>query len=254
VEGAVVMALNNGNPSYSYSAVTDAGGAYALSGIMPGTYTFRASKAGYGPDEVDNLVIPSKNPVELHLELDLISGCLRGTVTNVTHSAVSNADVAIVGTSFATKSLTGGSYALFNVPSGTYTVLGSKPADGYADKITDNVDISTCPTLLDIVLLRNLGDCTDDCTKDGICSSDCNDRGNCHFYDETAMNVCDGQRAGFVKQYSATKEIVCCSGEPYSKVSMSANFQVDAKHVARVLKPVQLPDGRLGKLIVYTFR
>jgi hypothetical protein len=109
---------------------------------------------------------------------------------------------------------------------------------------------------LDFVLNRNTGGCSDDCTLfwTSICDASCDGKGDCRFYDETAKEVCDGQSRGFLKEYSPAKNIVCCSGEPYGRADLPARFDVDAEHVARVVRPVQLPDGRLGRMVVYTFK
>lgn len=96
------------------------------------------------------------------------------------------------------------------------------------------------------------GNCNDDCTSLGsnLCSATCDGRGDCRFYDATTMALCDGKPVTSVVRYG-NQLVNCCEGSPYTP--MPAKFEVDAKHVARVVKIVQLPDGRLGKMVIYTF-
>jgi hypothetical protein len=189
-------------------------------------------------------------------------GVLSGTVEDAAGKPVVNAVVGLVSPSgLARLRLTDadGQYAFDAVPVGTYDVFVSSARYRAASRSGVYVHFSLNVldvTLANFVLVEGSTRCNDDCTMAGttICSAACEGQAACGFFDAKTMAVCNGQQAGFVKEYDVGSDVVCCDGQPYKKLNIPANFQVDAKHVARVVKAVQLPDGRLGKMVVYTFQ
>ncbi|MFH1182399.1 MAG: carboxypeptidase-like regulatory domain-containing protein [Candidatus Woesearchaeota archaeon] len=189
-------------------------------------------------------------------------GVLEGTVTNTGGVVVSGAIVTIVGESafsMTTTTAGDGTYTLPDIPVGTYDIYVTAPGYQPASQVGKYIQFSQNSldfTIANFVLVPGSVTCNNDCTLKGtvLCSAGCHGQGGCLFYDENVKVICDGQPSGFVKEYSSGLDVVCCDGVPYPKMNILANFQVDAKHVARVVKAVQLPDGRLGKMIVYAFK
>lgn len=187
-------------------------------------------------------------------------GILYGTVTNTSGAPIVGAKVRLAGiTDVFAITDSNGRYTIPDLAVGEYDVYVTHPlyqsaskADVYIHFSVNVLDVTTA----DFQLLPGSLTCNNDCTRKGttICSAACDGFAACNFYDIRARDICDGQRAGFVKEYDSTRDIVCCDGSPYNKQNIMANFQVAAKHVARVVKAVQLPDGRLGKMIIYTFK
>jgi hypothetical protein len=176
-----------------------------------------------------------------------------GTVTNVSGDVVVGALVKVVGTNFSAVTAADGTYTIEGVPEGVYDLTASKAP--YADDFSLDTDVYAEVTV-DFVLSHPSDVCEADCSyiSDSVCHADCQGKSGCWFYDDTTLSVCDGQGVGFVKNYGGGQVVECCTGQPYEKVVIPAQVDIDAEKVFRVVKVVQLPDGRLGKMVVYTFR
>src|SRR5438445_8391843 len=114
----------------SGSAVTDAGGAYAISGLAPGTYTATASASGYASQGA-SVTLTAGNTTTQNFALAPNPGTITGTVTDAgTAAPIAGATVSYSGGS--TTSDGSGAYTLANVAEGSYTVTAS--ATGYASQ------------------------------------------------------------------------------------------------------------------------
>jgi len=114
----------------SGSAVNDAGGAYAISGLAPGTYTATASASGYASQSA-SVTLTAGNTTTQNFALAPNPGTITGTVTDAgTGAPIAGAAVSYSGGSTSTDG--SGAYTLANVAEGSYTVTAS--ATGYASQ------------------------------------------------------------------------------------------------------------------------
>ncbi len=112
------------------SAVTDAGGAYAISGLAPGTYTATATASGYASQSA-SVTLTAGNTTTQNFVLAPNPGTITGTVTDAgTGAPIAGATVSYSGGSTSTDG--SGAYTLANVAEGSYSVTAS--ATGYASQ------------------------------------------------------------------------------------------------------------------------
>src|SRR6266550_1495810 len=112
----------------SGSAVTDAGGAYTISGLAPGTYTATATASGYASQSA-SVTLTTGSTTTQNFALTRPNGAITGTVTSgATGSPIGGATVSYSGGSTTTNG--SGQYTLSNVAPGTYSVSAS--AAGYS--------------------------------------------------------------------------------------------------------------------------
>src|SRR5207237_9681045 len=114
----------------SGSAVTDAGGAYAISGLAPGTYTATASASGYASQGA-SVTLTAGNTTTQNFALAPNPGTITGTVTDSgTGAPIAGATVSYGGGSTTTDG--SGVYTLANVAEGSYSVTVA--ATGYTSQ------------------------------------------------------------------------------------------------------------------------
>jgi hypothetical protein len=121
VADANVHVSSAADPAISRSATSDAGGAFAISGVAPGHYEVRASKRGYSDAVQRDVDISRASALRLVLEGGAV---IAGRVTGLSAADLRTATVQAVS-SDATASAHvdgGGSYRIDGAPTGTVRV------------------------------------------------------------------------------------------------------------------------------------
>jgi hypothetical protein len=123
--------------------------------------------------------------------------------------------------------------------------------EGYDSTSVVQYNILPKNNVIDFTLLRGPYSCEPDCTTVGsnVCRAECAGVNGCPVQPEV-NEFCDGRVSGFVYDYPDGKEVVCCTGTPYTPVK--ATFQVDSDNVLRIARPV-LYQGRFVNLILDIF-
>ena len=118
------------------SAMTDANGAFVLTGLTPGSYDLKFSASGWTTLTWNDVasVVPGSGAGGVTATLVALTRDLTGTVTDNSATAMSGVTVSVInsnGTTLAASAATGadGVYTLAGVPSGTHTL---KADDGVA--------------------------------------------------------------------------------------------------------------------------
>lgn len=118
-------------------AITDADGAYTLSGVAPGTHTITATATDYASSSHSVSVSAGESKIQdFYLTLLSETGNISGTVTT-DGTALDNATVTVKGTSFTAQTNATGHYTVTGVPAGTYNVTAFKA--GYQLETESNV-------------------------------------------------------------------------------------------------------------------
>src|SRR5207244_7688796 len=105
------------------NTVTDAGGAYTISGLAPGTYTATATASGYASQSA-SVTLAAGSTTTQNFALAPNPGTITGTVTDAgTAAPIAGATVAYSGGSTTTDG--SGAYTLANVAEGSYSVTES---------------------------------------------------------------------------------------------------------------------------------
>lgn len=136
--------LNNTNVSvqiglFSITVTSDSDGSYNLMNIPEGTYTLTASKDGYFSSVESGIVVSRGNrTLNVNISLTEKPTTLYGVVRSGTLLLVS-ANISVVGTTFFNYSGSDGSYQIWNLTAGIYTIQVSSP--GYDTAIITGVVI-----------------------------------------------------------------------------------------------------------------
>ena len=97
------------------------------------------------------------------------------------------------------------------------------------------------------------GICQDDCTydSDDRCHAACNGSiTGCMFYSKEAINICDTQKLGFVKDYNSSHSITCCENNPISNSEKKeAIVQCQTSDIVKVTKLARY-QGKPVKVII----
>jgi hypothetical protein len=114
----------------SGSAVTDAGGAYTISGLAPGTYTATATASGYA-SQIASVALTAGNTTTQNFTLAPNPGTITGRVSDGgTAAPIAGATVSYSGGSTTTDG--SGAYTLASVAEGSYSMTAG--ASGYASQ------------------------------------------------------------------------------------------------------------------------
>ncbi|RKH39882.1 carboxypeptidase regulatory-like domain-containing protein [Corallococcus sicarius] len=104
---------------------TDAGGAFLLEAVPPGTYELTASKAGYTTVR-QSLSLSAGDAPTLSLSMQRARGRLSGAITLEAASTSAGIAVTLMGTSVATTTDAEGRFALEDLLPGAYTLRAEK--------------------------------------------------------------------------------------------------------------------------------
>lgn len=257
IQGALVTATPTSQQGQPSGTTTAADGTYSIGGLIPANYDVTASKAGYDPQTVNNQPILPFQTTIVNFQLTPTggqwsqgTGNIIGTVRNTTNDRVGGATVRVLGTSFSDTTTPAGTYTINSVPSGTYDISASKPADGYDDATALNVDVVSGTVTVDFTLLLSLGGCTNECTKAGsnTCDASCDGKGSCKFYSDETKQACDGTFG--IVGLSGGRQVGCCEGRPYTL--QKADVTVQAKEIIKTVKPV-VYQGKLVNMVTLLF-
>ena len=179
---------------------------------------------------------------------------LRGRVLNLTGSTVQGARVTVLGTGITAVTDSLGKYTLsLDVSANSPPYLISAEASGYessARNVSRRLRSGVRYPVPDLVLLRPLRGCNNDCTKaDGRCYSECQNRGACLFSSQRIADACNGYSPGLIADPdNADRQILCCSGSSFEPSRSNVNFCDGLKNIKIVRKSVFFqgknhPDG-----------
>jgi hypothetical protein len=149
------QAISGATVSYSDgSTTTDSNGNYSLANVLVGSYTVTAWASGYSTASTQNVNVNSGATTTANVTLaSTATGTISGTVLNSSGAAIAGASVSYSGGS--TTTVGNGTYALSNVPVGTYSVTAS--ATGYQNSTQANVSVTANITTTLNFTLSNTG-------------------------------------------------------------------------------------------------
>lgn len=138
--------------SVTVSVLTDIAGSYNISSVPEGTYGVTASKQGFFPETITNVVVTRGNRTEnVDFRIQERPTTLTGVVRSGTLLLV-GVNVTLEGTAYYNISGADGSYMISNLTAGTYNVVAIKT--GYQTKTVVDLKIeSGTDTLLNIDLV-----------------------------------------------------------------------------------------------------
>jgi PKD repeat protein len=139
------------------TAVTDAAGAYTLTGVPIGLYRVTASRTGYKTESVSGVEILENQvtAVDFTLERSVTTGTLRGSVRDGSGNPLAGVDVSTTVGGYRAVSDAGGGYLIGGIEAGTYTVEARKT--GFVPYSRSGVTVVAGETtLLDIQLSPNV--------------------------------------------------------------------------------------------------
>ncbi|MCG8530434.1 MAG: carboxypeptidase-like regulatory domain-containing protein [Desulfovibrionales bacterium] len=180
-----------------------------------------------------------------------VGGTLRGVVSNVSGNFLGGVSVSLVGEGVGVVSGLDGGYVLERVIPGNYSLVFEYPF--YESGVVVGVVLRPFEeSVEDFVLVRPLGsNCNDDCTdKQGVCRSECDGLGLCSFNSETKV-ACHGAVPGLI-DYSGGRQVLCCTGEPFTPLKATVEYCEGLENVVSVRKPV-LFRGKLVSMVVLVF-
>ncbi len=154
-EGVLILLKNNSN---QYTATTAQDGSFALSGVVPGTYTLLASKSGYNSNESTPFSVePSSDktlsPIMLQIGVRSITGTVKLELSDDNSGALVTA-TNLVAEGDVTSAITNsdGVFSLAGLVPGQYLISISKP--GYRSMTLETVDVmDSKPVTLEPVTL-----------------------------------------------------------------------------------------------------
>ncbi|MCC6811370.1 MAG: carboxypeptidase regulatory-like domain-containing protein [Deltaproteobacteria bacterium] len=165
LEGAGMMA-NSGIAvsldNTASTATTDDSGAFVIDGVAAGSYTLRATKAGFDTRTISGVSVRGGVQTAVDaMQLAIARGKLTGKVTlqGAVGGDNSGAVVSIASTTYTAVSASSGDFEISGVPAGTYSVSVAK--ENYASQVLANQVVvanqssSTSPAT--IVLVRQSG-------------------------------------------------------------------------------------------------
>lgn len=259
---ASVTALATSSEGEAYTATTGVDGTYSIADVEPANYDIAAQKVGYDPDFRGNVpIMPFKTSTVDFRLVPATEGppggawvpptaTMTGRITNVSGEPVADAMVNVLGTGLSAATAIDGTYTITDIPAGTYDIVAGKPADGYEDATAMSTELFSGTASVDLVLLRGLGYCSDDCATGGsnFCSASCQGKGLCWFDSSETMDACDGT-FGMI-ELPGSRYVDCCKGKPYAAVK--ADTVVPSKNVIVTKRPV-LYKGRIVNLVITVF-
>ncbi len=101
-------------------------GSYEFTSVPPGTYAVTAARDGFNSETASNVVVTRENTTRLDFNLTEKPTLLHGAIRSGTLLLV-KANVTILGTGLFNISGPDGTYAITNIPAGTYTIEASRP-------------------------------------------------------------------------------------------------------------------------------
>lgn len=123
------------------SAYTDENGVFALNGVPAGIYELTVTpdpSSGYAIATVEGVEVVNGEITDVGIiELVLLPGSIKGTVTN--EGITATASIEVDGETVNANTNESGVFLLENVPVGTYTVTVS--AEGFTDKTISDVEV-----------------------------------------------------------------------------------------------------------------
>jgi hypothetical protein len=140
-DSVTTTALAGATISYSGgSTTTNSSGAYALAGVLAGTYTVTASATGYTSGSASVTVVAGANATK-NFGLLATHGAISGKVTDAqTTAAITGATVTCTCASSGVVTGASGSYSFTNViPGGGYSLVFSDT--GYVSQTINNVGV-----------------------------------------------------------------------------------------------------------------
>lgn len=115
-------------------AYSDLAGQFSIENVPAGTYVAVAALSGYQDSEIEDLTIPSGEPVSMGFRLTPDAGVsgptgvLSGTVVHPeTGEPLSNVTIILEGTDFKTTTDNSGHYTLLGLPAGEYSLIATRP-------------------------------------------------------------------------------------------------------------------------------
>ncbi len=149
------QAISGATVSYrDGSTTTNSNGNYTFAGVLVGSYTVTAWASGYSTASTQNVSVNSGATTTANLTLtSTATGAISGIVLNSSGAVIAGAAVSYGGGSTTTAS--NGTYALSNVPVGTYNVTAS--AAGYQNSTQANVSVTVNTTTTVDFTLPNAG-------------------------------------------------------------------------------------------------
>ncbi len=137
---------------------TEADGAFALNGLMAGTYSLTFSHAGYRIHTTAMFTLGPGDALEMDsITLRISRGAITGNVELTGETDHSNALVEVVGTSHSAVTNAEGDFYVSDIPIGSYTVRISKY--GFLSMTLEDVEVvaDMAQVVEDFVLPRNPG-------------------------------------------------------------------------------------------------
>ena len=129
----------------TFLTTTNASGEYNFQDIPTGDYELIASMPGYVASKSSTTIAPGSNPQQpILLGIHSDKGNLTGTVTLDNLDDYSGILISLAGTQYQAITDDSGTYAISEIPEGTYTVF--MKAEGYGAKRFENVQITSGQT------------------------------------------------------------------------------------------------------------
>ena len=93
--------------------------------------------------------------------------------------------------------------------------------------------------------------CESDCTYvyDDIIHAACEGHQNCTFYNAIGKAACDNSKVGWLRDYDATRYVICPSGAPQLKTETQASVTCSSGTLVKVVRIVTY-NGKPVKLVV----
>jgi hypothetical protein len=123
LEGATVV-LNPGG----VTTTTDARGIYMFAKVTPGTYSITVTKSGFYPQTINNINVTASNNTVVNVALQAEGfGTIQGTVSEGKSGAgIEGVSIVTNPGAYSATSQPNGSYNIFNVNPGTYSMTATK--------------------------------------------------------------------------------------------------------------------------------
>jgi|TARA_Y100000310_G_scaffold288510_1_gene314172 hypothetical protein len=178
---------------------------------------------------------------------------LIGTVTDQGSDPISFVDISVKIDLTNVESATtaqDGTYST-NVSCGTYNLIASH--SNYAPNTKSNVNLPATETVTEDFTMLLGSSCESDCTfaADDIVHASCDGKNGCSFYDDISKAACDLSQPGWIRDYDATRYVICPSGEPKEKLEFEASVTCSSGTLVKITRIVTY-NGKPVKLVVAT--
>jgi large repetitive protein len=156
ISGATVQVVNSQNVLVA-TTLTNGGGQYSVTGLVPGSYSVVFLAEGYSSQAV-GAVITSNAPTTVNAELSRLAGTLTGVVQNSGAAGIAGSLVTVFQSNIqiaAVNTDENGAYTITGLAPGTYTVVFS--AENYQTATLGAMIENGQTTTLDVTLAGSPG-------------------------------------------------------------------------------------------------